>query len=118
MFAKSPSFLFPATLAVALALTACRGGGPGGSSGDGPRPVTSTHARANVAAIDPRDGWADPAPLTAALGLAPVADPATRAAAIAALHRATATADIGSRALIDRVAPGDVEILGERGGAV
>lgn len=118
MFKTSRSFLFPAILAATLTLTGCGGGGPGGSSGDGPRPVTSTHARPNTAAVDPRDNWSDPAPLGTALGLSPVANPETRATAIAAMQRASDTADIGSRALLDRVAPGDIQILGERGGAV
>ena len=118
MFRIPRTPLLPAIVAAALTLTACGGGGPGGSSGDGPRPVASTHSRANPAALDPRDSWADPAPLRAALGLSPVTDPGTRVAALRALANAPARTDIGNRSLLERIDPDSVEILGQRDGIV
>ncbi len=101
-----------------LSLAACGGGTGAGSGSTGGPASPGTYARANPTAEDPRDRWNDPRGLRAALGLSPVTDPASQAAAINALHRTTGNRTIGTRTLLDRVESEGIEVLGERDGIV
>ena len=100
-----------------LGLAACGGGGTTTGTG-GPNPPGAanrtppgTYARANAGAEDPRDLWNDPGGLRAALGLSPEAD-----ATISPLDRDSDDSTIGTRMLLDRVAPEDIKLLGARNG--
>ncbi len=126
--------LLPALIAAFLVagVTACGGGGPGGSPTTSvdptppaniepaepalPPPPPAVFARANPSAEDLGESWNDPAMLRTALGLSPVTDPETRIAGLRAIAGSGARADIGSRSVLDPIDVEDIEILGERDG--